>query len=153
MPSCRKRTRSAEDEFRRLTVAVDSLSVALPADHVLAGAESIRLSQLREEPFLLNSPQSAQYRLAMDAFRCAGYVPKQAQLSTMGVGTLELVEQGLGLALVQTKLSQEKHCPGVALVPLNPPKRIWVNLMWCPERLLDVGKSFISHFRGSTPQK
>lgn len=42
---------SAEDEFRRLTVAVDSLSVALPADHVLAGAESIRLSQLRRSLF------------------------------------------------------------------------------------------------------
>lgn len=144
---------SATDEFSRLTVAVDSLSVALPADHVLAGAESIRLSQLREESFLLSSSQSVQYRLAMDAFRSAGYTPKQSQLSTMGVGMLELVEQGLGLALVQTKISQEKHCSGVVLVPLDPPKRIWVNLMWCPDRLLDVGKSFVSHFRGSTSQK
>lgn len=144
---------SAEDEFSRLTAAVDSLSVALPADHVLAGAESIRLSQLREEFFLLNSPQSVQYRLTMDAFRCAGYEPKQTRLATMGVGVLELVAQGLGLALVQTKISQEKHCPGVALVPLAPPRRIWINLMWRPDRLLDVGKSFVSHFRSSAPPK
>lgn len=140
---------SPQDEFGRLTVALDSLSVALPADHVLAGAPSVRLSQLRDELFLPEAYQSMQHRLAMEAFRCAGYTPKQAQLATLGIGVLELVEQRLGIALVQTKIAQEKHRPDISLVPLDPPTRIWVNLVWCPDRLLETSKSFIAHFRDS----
>lgn len=139
---------SAEDEFERLTVAVDSLAVALPADHMLAGAENVRLSQLREESFLMQPAQSVYGRLTMNAFRRAGYDPKQVQLEVMGVGAMELVEQGLGIALVQRRLAQEKFCSGVALVPLDPPERIWINLVWTPNSLSEVGRSFVSHFRG-----
>ena len=139
---------SAEDEFHRMTVAVDSLAAALPADHVLAGAKSVRLSQLRGEAFLKQPGQSVQSRLAMDAFRRAGDEPKLTPLEITGVGVLELVEQRLGIALVQAKLAREKGRAGVALVPLDPPERIWINLVWCPTGLSETGKSFVAHFRG-----
>ncbi|MGM9608131.1 MAG: LysR family transcriptional regulator [Oscillospiraceae bacterium] len=144
---------SAEDGLSRLTVGVDTLAAALPADHILAGAESVRLSQLREEPFVPQPPQTIQSRLAADAFRRAGYVPKQTRLAVSGVGVLELVEQGLGIALVQAKLARERLCPGVVLVPLDPPERIWINLVWSPDGLSEIGKSLISFFRGSAAGK
>lgn len=148
---------SAEDGLSRLTVGVDTLAAALPADHILAGAESVRLSQLREELFVPQSPQTIQCRLTADAFRRAGFTPKQARLEISGVGVLELVEQGLGIALVQAKLAREKNCPGVALVPLDPPERIWINLVWSPDGLSEIGKSFVSFFRsnvaGRIPQR
>lgn len=144
---------SAEDGFSRLTVAVDTLVAVLPADHVLAKAESVRLTQLRKETFLMLKMQSVPYRLAMDAFQRAGYTPKRAQSQIAGVGVLELVEQGMGIALTQAAIAQQQHCPGVALVPLDPPERVWINLVWNPETISEVGKGFVAHFRDNVPGK
>lgn len=143
----------AEDGFSRLTVAVDTLVAVLPADHVLAGAEHVRLTQLRDETFLMQKMQSVPYRLAMDAFQRAGYTPKQVQLQIAGVGTLELVEQGMGIALTHMAIAKQQHCPGVALVPLDPPERVWINLVWNPENISEVGKGFIAHFRDNALEK
>ena len=140
----------AEDGLSRLTVAVDTLVAVLPVDHVLAKAESVRLTQLREETFLMQKMQSVPYRLAMDAFQRAGYAPKKAQLQIAGVGVLELVEQGMGVGLTQASIAQQQRYPSVALVPLDPPERVWANLVWNPETVSDVGKEFIAHFRDYT---
>lgn len=144
---------SAEDGLSRLTVAVDSLVAVLPSDHVLAGAECIRLTQLRNETFLMQKMQSVPYHLAMDAFQRAGYTPKEVQLQITGVGTLELVEQGMGVALTHMAIAKQQQCKGVALVPLDPPERIWINMVWNPETISEVGKGFIAHFRGNALEK
>lgn len=144
---------SAEDGFSRLTVAVDTLVAVLPADHVLAEAESVRLKQLRDETFLMQKMQSVPYRLAMDAFERAGYTPKQAQMQIAGVGILELVEQRMGIALTQAAIARQQHNSGVALVPLDPPERVWINLVWNPETISEIGKQFIAHFRENTQGK
>lgn len=144
---------SAEDGFGRLTVAVDTLVAVLPADHVLAKAESVRLSQLRDETFLMQKMQTVPYRLAMEAFRRAGYTPKQAQMQIAGVGLLELVEQRMGIALTQAAIARHQRNSGVALVPLDPPERVWINLVWNPETISETGKQFVAHFREYTPGK
>lgn len=136
-----------EDGLERLTVAVDTLSAVLPADHLLAQAQSVRLSQLRDESFLMQRMHSVPYRLAMDAFRRAGYVPKQAHVQAAGVGLMELVEQRVGIALTQTAIAQRQSCDNVALVPLDPPERVWVNLTWDPQNISETGRKFVEFFR------
>lgn len=143
----------AEDGFSRLTVAVDTLVAVLPANHMLAKAESVRLTQLRDETFLMQKMQSVPYRLAMDAFQRAGYTPKQVQLQIEGVGTLELVEQGMGIALTHMAIAKQQNCKGVALVPLDPPERVWINLVWNPGTISEIGKGFIAHFRDNMTGK
>lgn len=136
-----------EDGFARLTVAMDCLAVVLPQDHLLAGAESIRLSQLRAEDFLLQPSQRLTYRLMQDAFNRAGYTPNQAQLNLSGIGIVELVEQGFGIALAQEKVARTNLVPGVAVVPLEPQERIWINLVWRADSLSSAGKAFVTYFR------
>lgn len=144
---------SADDALGRMTVAVDVLAAALPCDHLLAGAESVRLSQLRGESFLPSPPQSFCSHLAAGAFRRAGFTPKQTRLEVSGVNRLDLVEQELGIALVREKQARSMARPGVALVPLDPPERIWVNLVWPAEGLMEIGKMFLSCFRGGPAGK
>lgn len=144
---------SFDDEFNRLTVSVDRLVAVLPQDHLLAQAESVRLTQLQKEEFLLQPNQSMPYRLILDAFRRAGYTPKQTQLEITGVGAMELVEQGLGVALAQEKVLMEKNRLGVALVPLQPQERIWINLVWRPEGLSAPGRAFVAYFRDVAAKK
>ena len=136
-----------DDGFARLTVDMDCLAVVLPQDHLLAKAESIRLSQLRTEEFLLQPRQNLTYRLMQDAFGRAGYTPNQAQMNLSGVGIVELVEQGFGIALTQEKVARTNLVPGVAVVPLEPQERIWINLVWRADMLSSAGKAFVAHFR------
>lgn len=138
---------SFDDEFSRLTVAMDRLVVVLPEDHPLAGAKSIRLSQLRSEEFLLQPNQNLTYRLMLDAFGRAGYTPNRAPMNISGVGIIELVAQGFGIALTQEKVAQANLLPGVALVSLEPQERIWINLVWRADALSAPGKFFASYFR------
>lgn len=142
-----------DDGFSRLTVAMDCLAVVLPQDHLLAGAESIRLSQLRAEEFLLQSSQKLTYRLMQDAFNRAGYTPNQAKMNLSGAGIVELVEQGFGIALIQEKVARTNLVPGVAVVPLEPQERIWINLVWRADSLSPAGKAFVAHFRNITAGK
>lgn len=144
---------SFEDGFNRLTVSMDRLVAVLPQDHLLAQAESVRLTQLQKEEFLLQPNQSMPYRLILDAFRRAGYAPKQTQLEITGIGAIELVEQGLGIALAQEKVLMEKERSGVALVPLQPQERIWINLVWRAESLSAPGRAFVAYFRDAVAKK
>lgn len=138
---------SPGDEFSRLTVAMDRLVAVLPQDHLLADAKSIRLTQLRKEEFLLQPAQSMTYRLMLDAFRRAEYSPKRVQLDVKGLGVVEMVEQGLGIALAQEKVAQANLLPGVVLVPLEPQERIWINMVWRADTLSAAGKALITYFR------
>lgn len=138
---------SPADEFHRLTVSMDRLVAILPQDHVLAQAESVRLTQLQKEDFLLQPSQKMTYRLIQDAFRRAGYTPKQAQLAITGIGAIELVEQGLGIAVAEERVVRAREHAGVALVPLEPQERIWINLVWRGDALSTPGKAFVSYFR------
>lgn len=136
-----------QDGFGRLTVAQDDMVAALPASHLLAQAQSVRLTQLRDETFLMQRMHSVPYRLAMAAFREAGYVPKLAQPQVEGVGILELVEQGMGIALTQAAIAKRQCCPNVALVALEPPIHAWAELVWVPQSISDAGRKFVDFFR------
>ena len=141
---------SGNDGFSRLTVALDRLVVVLPLNHLLADAKSIRLSQLRNEEFLLQPAQSMTYRMILDAFHRAGYTPKRTKLEIEGLGVVEMVDQGLGVALTQEKVARSNLLPGVSLVPLEPRERIWINLVWRTDALSPAGKALIAHFRDLT---
>lgn len=136
-----------DDGFSRLTVALDRLVAVLPKEHLLAKAESIRLVQLRAEEFLLQPNQTMTYRMMQEAFERAGYTPMRAPVDISGIGIVELVDQGFGVALTQEKVAQANLVPGVALVPLEPQERIWINLVWKMEALSSSGKAFVSYFR------
>lgn len=136
-----------DDGFSRLTVAMDRLVAVLPQDHPLANAESLRLSQLRKEEFLLQPSQALTHRMMREAFNRAGFTPNRAKVDISGIGIVELVEQGFGIALTQEKVARTNCMPGVALIPLEPMERIWVSLVWRPETLSAPGKAFIAYFR------
>lgn len=134
-----------EDGLGRMTVAVDQLAAVLPREHPLAQAKSVRLSQLRGESFAPLPARPLARRLAMEAFHRAGYTPDRTEPEAVGLNAADLVEQGFGVAVEQEESMGEN--PGVAAVPLDPPERIWINLVWHPDRLTAAGKALIAHFR------
>jgi len=102
--------------------------VALPADHPLAGEDSIRLKQLADEPFIaLDLPLSREYFFSLLLSEGIAYDPRHS------VADIELarsaVGNGLGWSLVNLVPPRATAADGsrVAYVPLrtkHPPLRV-----------------------------
>jgi DNA-binding transcriptional LysR family regulator len=105
------------------TYCADRLLAVLPADHSLAGAESVTLQQLRDEPFLLLDRQTAVYTLCRNLFTKAGFSPRIAYTGHRPENIVDLVAQGMGVALLMERHTALMGGSGVARVPLAPTVR------------------------------
>jgi DNA-binding transcriptional LysR family regulator len=89
-------------ELRRVAIGVQPYRAALAADHPLAGAERISLSELADEPFLLwpRSAAPAAWDAVLRACGDAGFTPRVAQEAVSVPTLLALAAAGLGVALI-----------------------------------------------------
>ncbi|HEL2979775.1 TPA: LysR family transcriptional regulator [Stenotrophomonas maltophilia] len=101
-------------------LSAEPLVVVLPAHHPLACRESIALTELREERFILFSRKSG-YGLSADvvaACRSNGFMPTIQQEAPQVASAINLAAAGLGIAIVPASM-QNLHRPGLAFVPLQ----------------------------------
>ena len=89
----------------------DEFVAVVPASHWSAGRPRLRLSDLREEPFVMYPTTGVPglRSVAMQVCREAGFVPRVGQEATQVQTVVSLVASGLGVALV----------PGVASAYAN----------------------------------
>ncbi len=86
--------------FRHRIVSSQSIVVALPERHRLAGSAGVALADLADETFIAN-PDSYDLRRSTERWcRAAGFVPAVGIEITEFATIRELVERGLGVALL-----------------------------------------------------
>ena len=97
----------------------DRYIAALPAHHRLARRKTLRLIELRDEPFILPSQRMTptSHLNVLAACHQAGFSPRTVQQGSQAQTIIALVESGLGVALVP-KLWQLMAGHAVALLPL-----------------------------------
>lgn len=96
------------------TVLREPLMLALPENHPLAAVDTIELSALANEPFIL-FPREAKphfYDLLIQLCQNAGFQPKIIQEVAPSEVAISLVEAGAGISLV-TAGTQHRHRAGV----------------------------------------
>ena len=100
----------------------EPLVALLPVRHPLAGDRQVRLSALRDEPFLSypSSPVSSVQGVALEACRAAGFVPEVLQEVAETATMVALVAGGLGVSLVPAS-TQQLHIGGAVYRPLADP--------------------------------
>ncbi len=111
--------------FREPLVAV------LPADHALANAASIAVRDLGDESFII-SPRVAStfiYDTIVSYCRRAGFAPRIRLETNFQQTIINLVGQGLGVALVHRSM-QSTHADNVRFVPLKAPPFVDVFVVW-----------------------
>ncbi|WP_405808269.1 LysR substrate-binding domain-containing protein [Streptomyces sp. NBC_00210] len=88
-----------DGRFSRVPLLADPLDVALPAGHLLASVEGLRLADLSGEPWIFggSGPWS---EITLAACEAAGFVPEQAHSAAGWTAILSMVEAGMGVALV-----------------------------------------------------
>lgn len=119
------------DNVEWQAVAREPLVALLPADHPQAQAESTRLLDLRDSPFILFETGFALNRIIHDACQRAGFAPAIAARSGQIDFIVALVAAGLGVAFLPRLTVREAVHAGVSRVPLQDAGTDWeMALVW-----------------------
>lgn len=99
----------------------DPMLAILPRDHPLAGAERYPLERCREETFIM--PAKGRDVDIVEMLKRAGIEP-QIKVSTLeNLSALAMIEQGLGMSVMNDIITQRWECDVVKL-PLDPPQEV-----------------------------
>jgi len=102
------------------TVASEFLVIAINADHRLARKDSIRIAELRDEPWVTLPPYTGSV-LSSELQRLvnsAGFVPNVVQIAPDTWNLISLVGGGIGCGLTVSSIAESVPHPDVAFVPL-----------------------------------
>lgn len=113
----------------RLDLIEDPFDAALPADHPLAGRETITLSELAAEDWISWSTGQICHEWLTRTLRADGTEPRIRHTASEHSTQLALVAAGLGTALIP-RLGREPAPPPVRFVPLDPPPTRHIFALW-----------------------
>jgi DNA-binding transcriptional LysR family regulator len=114
--------------IERTTIAEDLLMVALPATHPLTGKRVIRPNDLRGQPIIALPDDSPTAVLVNATFQEEG-VPIQPLLSASNsIGVCSLVQQGVGIGLINPLLLATGIFPDIVLRPFRPRIVLWTEI-------------------------
>jgi DNA-binding transcriptional LysR family regulator len=129
----------------------DELAIAVAADHPLATRKSIRMEELRDEPFVIYRHGSSIHHRLFAIAREAGFAPRVAFESTDSLTLRSLVAERLGIALFPRSLGNAPG-PRIALVPLAPkPLMRTMSLLVRDMRYGPAAQRFIDFIKGAHP--
>jgi DNA-binding transcriptional LysR family regulator len=113
-PGARPRSRRLGAGLRPVKLLEDPMRVALPAEHPLASAAELRLTDLRDEQWVQTSVHSSYARYVVSTCLQAGFEPEVAFESDDFDTIQGLVAAGVGVALIP-RLALNRVHPGVAV--------------------------------------
>jgi DNA-binding transcriptional LysR family regulator len=137
-----------EGEFTSILYMIDRLAAILPAAHPLAKASSIKLTQLRRESFLLLPEGTLMHKLCVSACMAAGFEPKVCYTGNRAAAIINLVANGMGIALLNKRSTAALDTAAVAAVELAPLVETRIDLIYLKDRLLtDACWSFLRNVK------
>lgn len=138
---------SHDPAFRAEPLYDDELVIAVAGFHPLAHRSSIRMEDLRDEPFVIFRPGSSITSRLMTAAHAAGFQPRVVFESVDSLTVRSLVAEGLGIALFPRTLGNMPG-PNVALLSLLPERMIRrMSLVTRATELSPSAQTFVSFIR------
>lgn len=121
-----------DDEFSHHELTPDSLVIALPESHPLAGRDSIALKELAEDRFILPAREVAEVLHNAVLAECAdsGFKPRHIQEISTAQTALGIVSAGFGISVLPAAV-QALPRKGVVMKPIrNSRLQVQLALMW-----------------------
>lgn len=121
-----------DDEFSHHELTPDSLVIAIPESHPLAGRDSIALRELSEDRFVLPAAEVADVLYHSVLAECAdsGFQPKHVQEVSTAQTAMGLVSAGFGISVLPAAV-QVLPRKGVVLRPIrNSRLQVQLALLW-----------------------
>lgn len=126
-----QRNADSLDDFVVHELLVDQVRLVLPADHPLAGQDSVKMADLAGEPWIAGCPRCRGHLLSLA--EAADFTPDVAFETEDYVAVLGLVAEGLGVALVPDLILRSAPNPRVKVVSVDPPSRRTVYAVTTPD--------------------
>ncbi len=136
-----------DSSYGCFTWAESTLVVLLPPSHPLATKSSIHLSELAAESFVLPPRDTSLYRLIVEVCQGAGFDP-HVNFTIQGSANLtELVSGNVGISIsTANDIPERIYSDTVAIVPLDPPVPVYLNLYYRSDRALSrPARSFFDY--------
>ncbi len=128
------------------------LRAILPIDHQLAKEEAVRLTDLKDEPFLML--EEGLYSEPLEAFHENGIEPNIKLRVHDDYSILSMVEAGLGFSIL-ADLVLQKQSYNVAIRPLIPNVQRRIGILQKPRELMPIASQqfvdFIIQHRAALP--
>ncbi|MBP2340912.1 LysR family transcriptional regulator [Saccharothrix coeruleofusca] len=135
-----------DPEFASAVLWSQEVLLVVPADHRLARRAGVRVAELAEEEFVGLEHGYGLRQITDDLCRAAGFTPRLAFEGQETETVRGLVAAGLGVAL----LPPAEHPTGLVEVPLTPPARRQIGLVWQADQPLPPAvRAFRDHALGS----
>ncbi|MBI9052158.1 MAG: LysR family transcriptional regulator substrate-binding protein [Anaerolineaceae bacterium] len=137
-------TDEEDDDIEKYLYMMDELVVVLPIWHPLAKEENIPLATIKNEDFILMEKQTKPHKLSLIACQQSGFEPKIAHTDNKLETILDLVEKGLGVALLMKRLAQCIFNEQICVVDISPKVYAQINLCYLKNgELSDAAYEFI----------
>lgn len=125
----REDTSEKDDRYERITIATDPMRVMVASSHPLAGRESIHITELKDEVFLMSEDTSLSYKQGTALAKSFGI-----ELNVLFQGTKtqlqNLVGKGLGVSLLFT---DPGHSDNVSISVIEPIVKSNINCVYNPK--------------------
>lgn len=132
-------------EFSYLPIAVDELVAFLPSHHPLAKEALIPLGKLSRENFVLLPENTMLYRLSVQLCRESGFEPNVVFTDHRLENLLEMVLNGMGVAILMRKLAEYMAQPKVSVVGIEPTVSTRLDLCYLKSvELSPVARQFVT---------
>lgn len=109
----------SSDKVTDIAVAYEELLIALPTAHPLASEKKIRLTDLKDTPFVLQGPRHNIRILAEELFKEAGFEPVITFESDNVIIVDSMLHHAAGAGFVSKKYAAP--CSELVFLPLDPP--------------------------------
>lgn len=125
----------------------------LHKSHPLAGAESITVSQLRNDQFAIFNEDFILHRQILSACRAAGFRPKIALLSSQWDFMVELVSRNRAVSILPKPVLDKHPAPNVRCVPLTDSMKYWdIILAWNRQKYMPRAcRLFLEYIKNNLP--
>lgn len=136
-------------EMHMKTILEEPLCVALPPGHPLEARKSIRLSELKDQRFLIHRSSSASglHDLVMEACKVSGFSPNVVYFGGETIPMLAMVQQGLGVAFAPQSFAALIVGAQPIMVPLVEPKlSTCLHLIWPRQHVLAPAAEMVRRF-------
>jgi DNA-binding transcriptional LysR family regulator len=135
---------SDDDTIRKIKYFEDTLVAVLPKDHRLANRQSIEITELKNENFLLEPENSRPYNLCVKLCKKAGFTPHITYTDNHIENITSLVAQGMGCSLLMRQLTGAEN---ITTVPIKPYVHADIDLCYNTTETLNNEKAaFLSFF-------
>jgi DNA-binding transcriptional LysR family regulator len=127
-----------KENYHCVDVAEDKLLLVLSKQHPLAFRESISLTELQNENFIMFDKGTVVHEVAVDACREAGFEPRIFYASLRVESILGLVASNSGVALIMEKVFLYRNHPDIVAIHLDKDVTSNIVLAWAKDRKLSA---------------